>query len=77
MTPEDREHSLTMQERMTRWPRVDNLDRARLKRNWEMVERERSTVTEARDALLIKAGRGANAMSRMTKRVEEVMIRMK
>ena len=77
MTPEDREHSLTMQERMTRWPRVDNLDRARLNRTWEMVERERRTVTEARDALLIKAGRGANAMSRMTKRVEEVMIGMK
>ena len=77
MTPEDRGRSPTMQERMTRWPRVDNLDRARLNKAWEMVERERRTVTEARDALLIKAGRGANAMSRMAKRVEEVMIGMK
>ena len=42
-----------------------------------MLEREKQMVTEARDALLIEAGRGVNAMSRMTQRVEEVMTRMK
>lgn len=52
-----------MQERMTRWPRVDNLERARLNRAWDMVERERRTVTEA--------------TKRMTKRVEDVMTGMK
>ena len=44
---------------------------------WEMVERERLTVTEAGDSLLIEAGRGANAMAIMTKRVEDVMTGMK
>ena len=77
MTLEDIGRSPTMQERMTRWPRVDNLEQARLNRAWEMVERERRTVTEARDMLLFEAGRGANAMSRMTQRVEEVMTGMK
>ena len=38
-----------------------------------MLEKERKTVTEARDALLVEAGRGVNAMSRMTQRVEDVM----
>ena len=77
MALEDIGRSPTMQERMTRWPRVDNLEQARLNRAWEMVERERRTVTEARDMLLFEAGRGANAMSRMTQRVEEVMTGMK
>ena len=73
MTPEDRGHSATMQDRMTRWLRVDNLEQARLNRAWEMVERERRTVTEAKDAQLIGAGRGAI----MTKRVDDVMTGMK
>ena len=64
-----------MQERMSRWPRVQNLEQARLNRAWKMLERERKTVTEVRDTLLIKAGRGVNA--RMTQRVEEVMTGMK
>ena len=77
MTPEDTGHSPTMQERMTRWPRVDNMEQARLNLAWEMLERERRTVTEAKDALLIKAGRGANAMSSMTQRVEEIVTGLK
>ena len=73
MTPEDRGHSATMQDRMTRWLRVDNLEQARLNQAWEMVERERRNVTEAKDAQLIEAGRGAI----MTKRVDDVMTGMK
>ena len=73
MTPEDRGHSATIQDRMTRWPRVDNLEQARLNRAWEMVERKGRTVAEARDALLIKAKRGAI----MTKKVDEVMTGIK
>jgi hypothetical protein len=77
MTLDDIGRSPTMQERMTRWPRVYNFEQARLTRAWEMVERARRTVTEARDMLRFEAGRGATTMSRMTQSVEEVMTGMK
>ena len=66
-----------MQERMCRWPRVNNLEQTRMIRAWGLLEKERKTVTEARDALLIEAGRGVNAMSRMMQRGEEVMTGLK
>ena len=53
MTPEDRGRSPTMQERMCRWPRVNNLEQTRMIRAWGLLEKERKTVTESRDALLI------------------------
>ena len=73
MTPEDRGRSPIMQERMCRWPIVNNLEQTRMIRPWGLLEKERKTVKEARDALLIEAGRGVNAMSRMMQRGEEVM----
>ena len=62
-----------MQERLGRGPGFDNLEQTRLIRAWGLLEKETKTVTEARDALLVEAGRGGNAMSRMTQRVEGVM----
>ena len=72
-TPEDRGRSPTIQERLGRWPGVNNLEQTRLVRAWGLLEKERKMVTEAMDALLVEAGRGVNAMSTMTQRVEDVM----
>ena len=46
------------------------------RRAWDMVERERRTITDA-DSLLVKAGRGLNALSRLTRKVDEIMARMR
>ena len=49
------------------------MEQTRLVRTWGLLEKERKRVTEARNALLVEAGRGVNAMSRMMQRVEDVM----
>ena len=73
MTPEDRGRSPTMQEKLARWPKVDNLEKERLGRAWSMMERERRAISDTRDALLMEAGKGSSAMWRQNRRVEEIM----
>ena len=44
MTPEDRGRSPSRQEKLARWMNVDSLERKRLSRAWNMMEREQPPV---------------------------------
>ena len=44
MTPEDRERSPSRQEKLARWMNMDSLERKRLSRAWNMMEREQPPV---------------------------------
>ena len=65
MTPEDRERSPTMREKLARWPRVDSLEKERMSRVWSRMEREQAAISDTRDALLKEAGKGTTALWRM------------
>ena len=72
MTQEDWGRSPTMREKLTRWPRVDSLEKDHLSQIWSRMEREQAAILDTRDALLKEAGKGTTALSRMKQRVKDI-----
>ena len=62
-----------MREKLTRWPRVDSLEKDHLSQIWSRMEREQAAILDTRDALLKEARKGTTALSRMVQRVKDIM----
>ena len=63
-----------MREKLTRWPRVDSLEKDHLSQIWSRMEREQAAILDTRDALFKEAGKGTTALWRMKQRVEDIMV---
>ena len=57
MTPEGRERSPATREKLSRWPRVHDLEKERMNRVWSRMEKEQAVILDTRDALLKVAGK--------------------
>ena len=60
MTLEGRERSPATREKLSRWPRVHNLEKERMNRVWSRMEKEQAAISDTRDALLKVAGKGTS-----------------
>ena len=77
MTPEDRERSSPTGERLSRWPRLQDLERERMNGVWSRLEKEQAALFDTRDALLKLAGKGMTDLWRLKQRMECIMAGLK
>ena len=73
ITQEGRERSPATREKLSRWPRVHNLEKERMNRVWSRMEKEQAAISDTRDALLKVAGKGTTELWQMKQRVEDIM----
>ena len=73
MTLKDRERSPPTGEKLSRWPRLQDLERERMNGVWSRMEKEQAALMDTRDALLKLAGKGTTDLWRLKQRMECIM----